>query len=125
MKLGKETGSLINHLMGNSLQPDPFVGQGATFLSWTDRYPGTVVSWDGKRVGVQEDKYVRVDGNGMSESQEYTFTPNTEATIRYFQKNKNGDWKAVVFNEETKRWNKVSCGGLHIGHRERYYDFSF
>lgn len=43
MKLGRETGSLINHLLSHSKEPAPAVGMGATILGWSDRHPATVV----------------------------------------------------------------------------------
>ena len=42
MKLGSETGSLVNHLMSSSSNTEPNIGTPATLLSWTDRSAATV-----------------------------------------------------------------------------------
>ena len=131
LTLGKQTGSLVNHIMSRQVlnAPVPTIGMGATKLSWTDRYPATICSVEIKNgvtiVGVQEDNYHRTDNNGISESQEYEFTPNPDARIEYFRTGKNGTWEPIYKNAETGRWKKGGCGGLKIGERDRYYDFSF
>ena len=44
LKLGTETGSLINHLYSRSAQIDEIaVGVGATIISWSDRRAGTII----------------------------------------------------------------------------------
>lgn len=125
MKLGTETGSLINHFMGGS-NVSPQIGMGATLLSWTDRDPATVIAYDMVKqiVTVQEDSYKRIDSNGMSEAQEYEYTPNPKGSIHNFRWGKKG-WERVTYNPETNRWKKSHSGGLHTGTRERFYDFSF
>lgn len=127
MKLGTQTGSLVNHLHSRSVkgQPEPEVGMGATILCYTDRRAATVVAWDGKILTVCEDHAKRVDGNGMSESQRYEFSPNPNGYESNFRKNKNGMWEEVVRNPETGRWNKTGGYGLLIGRRDHYRDFSF
>lgn len=123
MKLGTETNSLMNHLMsGTKGAPQPTVGMGATRLGWTDRNPATIVEVrrfkSGARAGqvsavaIQDDNATRVDRNGMSESQEYTFTPNAEGAIQWFKADKSGSFKG-------------DGGRLRIGERAKYYDFSF
>jgi hypothetical protein len=42
MKLGSETGSLVNHLMSSRSNTEPNIGTPATLLSWTDRSAATV-----------------------------------------------------------------------------------
>lgn len=37
MKLGTQTGSLINHIMSTAKARTPEIGEGATILAWTDR----------------------------------------------------------------------------------------
>lgn len=126
LKAGTQTGSLINHLMSYPSNVEPELGMGATLLSWTDRTPATVIGWnpaDG-RLMVQEDKYTRVDKNGMSESQTYEYARDTTATIHYFKLTGKG-WRKTRFNEETNRWKLVDGAGICIGVRERYYDYSF
>jgi len=117
MKLGTETGSLINHLMANSSSPEPKVGMGVTLLYWTDRAPGTIVWVKGNRIGVQEDHARRVDDNGMSECQEWEYNPNPQAPIEIYTRRKNGRW--------IKQHARSTRPGLLIGRREKYNDFSF
>lgn len=126
LELGTQTGSLINHMMSMGDSKEPKIGDGATILSWTDRHPATVVSFDKKRsiVGITRDDYRRIDNNGMSECQEYEYTSNPDGPIEYYKKDKNGSWSGVFFNSETKRWNKRG-GIIIIGRRDRYHDFSF
>lgn len=130
MNLGTQTNSLTNHLMSRATigQPDPQVGMGATVLCWTDRHAATIfrVFKVGKSqfVEVRRDIATRVDRNGMSEAQDYTYktTPNGSADIFRFN---GGRWEHVRFNEDTKRWNATRGNGLRIGDRNEYHDFSF
>lgn len=128
MKLGSETGSLMNHLYSRMVvgEPMPYVGMGATLLSWTDRDPATIVEVNlaKKYIVVQRDEAVRVDSNGMSESQEYEFTPNPNAPRMIYKKNRKGIWKRHEFNERG-RLVLAHGQGLRIGERDKYYDFSF
>ena len=118
-------GSLVNMIMDNQMI-EPKVGDPATLLSWSDRRPATVVSWDVDKgiVGVQDDDYVRTDKNGFSEDQTYEYTQNTNNPISHYKLTKKG-WKACFKNPQTGRWNTRDYGGLFIGRREKYYDFSF
>ena len=120
-----KSGSLVNNLLA-SMSNAPQIGMGATLLSYTDRNPATVVGWDMVKaiVTVQEDDYKRIDKNGLSESQEYEYTQNTSNYKVSFKWTKKG-WVRVVFNPETNRWKQSPCGGLYIGEREKYHDFSF
>lgn len=106
-------GSLVNQLSG-SVVAQPEVGMGATLLMWSDRYPFTVVkvSPSGKTLWAQEDEAVRVDSNGMSDSQAYTFKPNPDARTLRFSLRKSGQWRGPA-------------GRLALGYRSRYYDYSF
>lgn len=112
MKLGTETGSLINHVMTSGGQVQPEVGMGATVCHWSDRHAGTIVKVTATQIHVQGDKAVRIDKNGMSESQQYEYHRNPEAPISVFRKTKRG-------------WRNKSGAGLLIGSREEYYDYSF
>lgn len=130
MRLGNQTNSLVNHLQSRAVigQPEPVVGMGVTMLGWTDRNPGTIaeVFKVGKTqyIAVQADNYRRIDNNGMSESQEYEYTPNPDAYREIFRIGRNGLWEACRLNENG-RYVKTGGKGLRIGERERYYDFSF
>jgi len=127
MRLGKETGSLVNHLYSRQTkgQPNPEIGQGATILLWSDRHAATVVDIIDNIIGVRRDAAKRIDNNGLSESQEYEYTPNLQAGITWFRREKAGKWVEVFVNRETNRWNKGGGSGLRLGERQEYRDFSF
>jgi len=113
------TGSLINNAMGQAQGAVPEVGMGATELCYTDRRPYTIVEVvNEKTIMVQVDSSRRTDSNGMSECQEYEFTPNTSSNKIIVTRRKNGAW--VIRGESMK-------GGTRflIGHRSKYHDFSF
>jgi hypothetical protein len=110
-----QSGSLTNMLMANQkAPPSPTIGMGATILRYTDRAPATVVwvSPSGKTLHLQEDDAARVDANGMSECQTYTFTPNPAATVQ-------------VAHLTTKGWKIVKGSRIRLGDRDKYHDFSF
>jgi hypothetical protein len=113
-------GSLINHISGTPQDMIPEVGMGATVLLWTDREPATVVSVSksGKSLIVKGDHAERVDDNGMSEQQEYKFSPNPDAIGVEFTLRKNGQW--VRKGEPMKGGQRII-----LGKRSKYYDFSF
>ena len=71
------------------------------------------------------DDYQRIDSNGLSESQEYEYTPNPNGHTRIFRKDKKGQWVQHYVNPETKRLVQSRGCGLRLGAREKYYDFSF
>lgn len=131
MKLGKDTGSVNNWIMGNGVkgQPTPEVGMGATVLHWTDRSPATIVGVFKERgavvIEVQGDRYKRIDGNGMSECQDYEYTRDPEGPRSLYRQGKRGHWEQVKRNPETGRLVKTGGAGLRIGDREKYHDFSF
>lgn len=114
------TGSLVNYLQGGPTKETPKVGMGATVLMWTDRTPATIieVSPSGKTLKAQEDDAKRVDSNGMSDAQQYEYTPNPEGYTTTFTLRKNGSW--------VRQGESMNTGQrLRIGSREKYYDFSF
>ena len=111
MRLGSETGSVMNHLMTSGGQPEPAVGMGATICFWTDRHAATIVKVTRCQIHVQEDIVTRIDDNGMSECQRYSYAPNPDAPV-------------IVFRNTKRGWRSKS-GGLLIGTRRHYYDYSF
>lgn len=128
MKLGTQTGSLVNHFMANTSVKDIVLGEtGATLLSWSDRHPATVVNMYKKGkfeyIVVQHDDYKRTDNNGLSESQTYEYTRNKDAATETFRITDKGFMK-VYQDPDTGRFKKT-VGGLTVGRREKYYDFSF
>lgn len=117
IRLGTETASVMNHLLsGTNGQPAPAVGMGITILHWTDRSAGTIhkVSPSGKTFWFTEDKATRIDGNGMSESQNYRYEPQPDAPLRMARQRVNGQWR-------------VSGDGkaIMLGNRAAYHDYSF
>jgi len=127
MNAGTQTGSLVNHLYSRMTigAPEPTVGMGVTMLSWTDRDAGTIVEVNMKRryIAVVEDNAKRIDNNGISEGQEYEFTPNPDGYVVYYRKDKKGQWRKCYYNENKRL--VFGTGGLIVGRREKYYDFSF
>lgn len=134
MKLGTETGSLVNHLMSGDGNPKPVVGMGVTLLSWTDRRPGTVRKvveiaskrWD-YEIEVTEDDAKRIDNNGMSESQEYEYSLREDGYRQLFRRERaTGAWCEGRISKNSGRFGRI--GGRNcivIGRREKYHDFSF
>lgn len=96
------------------------VGDGATICYYSDREPATIIeiSEDGKIVKVQEDKAVRTDTNGMSDSQDYDYFRNENGTIHTFKRNRKGFYtdngKATDYGTK-----------LGFGYRRKYFDYSF
>lgn len=126
--MSKWYGSLTNRIMENNSISDVKVGDGATLISYSDRHAGTVVEMftKGKAqyVTVQEDNAERIDDNGMSESQEYKFTPNPQGATHTFKLLPGRPWKQVRKNDKG-RFVFYDGYGLRLGHRSEYYDFSF
>lgn len=126
MKLENETGSLVNYIYSNCNQPAPVVGMGATVLWWSDRSPATIIKVEGNMVALREDNARRIDKNGMSDCQDYEYTPNELGREYNFRLNaKKGRWEQVYRNSGSGRWVVSKGCGLIIGRREKYHDFSF
>jgi len=109
--------------------PAPTVGMGATMTSYS-RHAGTIIKVEkagkGLLVHVQQDNVKRIDSNGILKSQDYEFSPNTNGSVYYYkQKEPNCRWVQMYINPETGRFNKKDAGGLFVGERDEYYDFSF
>lgn len=116
-------GSLVNTLYDGNAEDfasQVQVGDGATFLFWSDRAAGTVVEVldGGKTVGVKRDKATRVDKNGMSDAQRYEYERDETATTVYFTLRKNGRYVA-------KGQGMKNGQGVRLGVRDHYYDYSF
>ena len=125
MKLGTETGSLVNHIYSRASSPAPKVGDGATILCWSDRRAATVIEVTGLIVKVQHDTATRTDKNGMSDMQDYTFEYDPRGCIETFRRGSDGKYHAVQWSDATKRWNKAGGGSLIIGKRNHFRDFGF
>lgn len=94
VKLNGNTGSLVNYIYGNNATA-PEVGKGATIMHFTDRSAVEVieVSADGKTVILENLKATRVDKNGMSDNQEYSFEPTG---YRWPIVWRNGAWRREI-----------------------------
>lgn len=123
LKLGTQTGSLMNHVMSATAEPAPEVGMGATRLGWTDRHACTIVEVLRTRAGqvkavvVQRDKATRTDSNGMSEAQSYAFEPDPNASRVTYSLRKTGRF--------VRAGDSMGGDRLLIGRRDEYYDYSF
>lgn len=93
----------------------PKVGDGGTICLYTDRHAATVigVSASGKTIQVQRDFAKRTDKNGMSESQEYEYSPNPNGEIIEFRMTNSGVYK-----------DKYGLS-FYPGDRREYYDYNF
>ena len=100
----------------NTIKDHPTVGMGACIITGSDRSPATViqVTKSGNRIVLQEDKAIRVDDNGVSESQIYDFEIDEQGTTHIATLRKDGRYR-------------ISGGRqlVSLGKREKYYDFSF
>lgn len=122
-------GGLFNILDANVKYPVPQVGDGATLLHYSDREPATVISVAkvGKStiVTVQDDKATRIDKNGISESQTYTFERDPSGSMHMFRLRKDGMWVHVYRDEETGRLRQNNGVNIRFGNRDKYYDPCF
>lgn len=132
MRLGTDTGSLVNYVLSGHLnQPEAYVGMPATILSWTDRHPATVVQLfkvgKSKLMRIQSDHYTVVpkEGRQYGDHIDYTYSRNPEGCTYTYRQDANGKWLEVYFKEDTKRWVQCGRGGVHLGEREEYRDPSF
>ena len=110
---------MINTILANN-NSLPVLDGPATVLSYSDRYPCTVISVTDKEVIVQEDHSRRIDSNGMSETQNYDYSRNAYGRTFTYRKVKSGRRKG--------QWREggLTAGcGIIFGTREKYYDFSF
>jgi len=122
MKLGTQTGSLVNHLMSYDKNM-PEVGKGATELLWSDRhaYQVTWVSDDKKKCTIRRCDAQRIDNNGMDESQEYDYSKLLDYDINLIFRY--GSWysyaKVVEFIDE-KIYDTTT-----FEERQQYYNEDF
>ena len=89
---------------------------GATIQVGSDSYPATIiqVTQNGKRIVLQDDLATRIDNNGLSESQEYTYEADPKGSIQIATLRKDGRYRLT--------------GGktpVSVGFRRKYYDPSF
>src|SRR5271157_1703405 len=96
--------------------PRPEVGMGATIIMYSDKHAATIIDVhpNGKRIVIQEDIATRTDINGMSDSQTYTYAPNSDGEKHVVSLRKDGTWR--ISRSKTQ---------IGIGYRREYYDYSF
>lgn len=131
MKLGTETGSLVNHMYarGTRGQPAPEVGMGATLLLWTDRQAATIIAVETDAQGrtmvtVQEDAAKVIRGSERDGSAEYAYTADPRGATYTFRMEEGKGWRAVTKGARG-RWKLAEGHGLRIGDRRHYRDPSF
>lgn len=132
MKLGSQTGSVMNHLMarGTIGQPEAKVGMGATILQWTDRSAATifrVFKWrDCVAIETREDYSKVVSGSCHDGSASYEHKIDVKGYKRYFVL-KDEAWREARMDEagKLKLAKKGNGYGLRIGSRDAYHDPSF
>jgi len=105
---------------------EPAVGMGVTILMWTDRKAATIVEVDRfksgpkkgqvKTVVIVRDIVTRVDNNGMSDSQTYTYEPDPNGYREHWTIRKDGRFRQSGY---------VDGNTLRIGSRDYYHDYSF
>lgn len=112
----------VNGIMSGS-KAEPVIGEGATFLQWSDRSPGTVVAIRhygkgsvkaglAKEVDVRACDYKVIKGSTHDGSAQYEITENENAGIITVYRRKKG-W-------ETKGGTRVA-----FGYRSAYSDPHF
>ena len=123
IKLGTETGSLMNYLMGNNITV-PVVGEGATVLGYTDRHAYEVieVSPDFRSVTIQRYNPKRIDTDGIGDSQEYEYEelyPHTDHIVWKWN-----SWRLKVKRYDGKPGWEYPKINIVFGIRDEYYDYS-
>lgn len=111
-------GSLQNQLLSNAKSKSPEVGDGATEVMYTDRFPYTVIAVkDPKHITVQEDEAIRIDKRGMTDAQSYEYHPNPEGRTCELSLRKNGKWIEVG--------QRANATPFVVGTRQRYHDYTY
>tara|TARA_S200002703_G_scaffold74073_4_gene63951 strand:- start:14 stop:400 length:387 start_codon:yes stop_codon:yes gene_type:complete len=127
MRLGTQTGSLVNHILSRGVAQEVAVGDPATVLHWSDRSPATVVEifTKGKFTYfvTQEDHAKRTDSNGYGGQQEYEYSRNPNGREQTWKVTPEGII-GVYRNPETGRFVK-NGESVAVGRREKYRDPSF
>lgn len=109
-------GSMVNAIGNQTRSLKPEVGMGVTELMYSDRHPYTIVAvLSDKKIQVKPDIATRIDSNGFSESQEYTYVTDEKAPPITLRLNKFGRWKEVGHPDGST---------FLVGRREEYYDFT-
>lgn len=148
--MAKFYGSVVNRLEENKIYSKIKVGEYATEYMWSDRHAYEITKVvDDKHFFIRRLKAIRVDKNGMSESQKYRYEQDPKAYEQEIEITKKGFkrvyrydldlynaimkrdnfvlWsldivEAVKQGKKVKRSAKIN---LSIGVADEYYDFSF
>jgi hypothetical protein len=115
--------SFINVIQqSNTKTAEVKVGDGVTFLHWSDRTPGTVAEVINcksgpkkdtpRKIGVRPDDYKVISGSPHDGSAKYEITENPDAPITWFLLTPRG-------------WKGEHGGYLRVGDRDVYQDPSF
>lgn len=101
----------------SNVMSEPIVGMGVTINFYSDSKAATLiqVTHKGKRIVLQQDKSIRVDNNGISETQTYNYETDTNGTIYIATLRKDGRYRLVGATGST----------ITLGVRREYYDYSF
>ena len=113
-------GSFVNHVTAQQAPTLPKVGDGATILHWSDRSAATVTRVERERnrdvIYIQKDLAVRIDTNGMSDCQTYSYALDPSAP----------EERVVLRQTKTRSaWRTKSGDVVVFGHRNAYHDYSF
>lgn len=114
----------------------PQIGDAATVTTWTDSHACTVIAASPKRVTLQVDKAVLLNGANSGEPDALTFSPggfagHCEGRQRYrYERDPNGRiYKATL--RKNGQWRLVGIGtqspGGHVafGVRVKHFDYNF
>ena len=109
-------GSLQNAMFNQTRSLQPEIGMGVTEICYSDRHPYTIVAvLSPSKIQVKRDIATRIDKNGYSESQDYTYEVDNDYPAITLRLNKFGRWKEL----------RHAKGSTYlIGQREEYYDFT-
>ena len=121
-------------------KPEIFVGQGATYSPYTDKYPLTITKVEGevgkRKVTLRECIATPTNNYDYYKNQSYIYTDNPEGREFYFQEkdevvypcHDDADYRSYrqsYLNPETGRLNKSGSGSIYVGFRKRWEDPSF
>lgn len=117
-RIATERKAIVYYLGDNgrqAVEPTPSVDCGATLCYYTDRHAGTViaVSASGRKITIREDKSIRTDDHGMSESQAYRYERDPDGRVH------------VCYLRKDGRYHSNQGPRVIVGLRNAYHDYSF
>lgn len=103
--------------MKNEKQIVPEIGMGATIVMWSDRHAGTIVKITEslKTIWIQKDKATRIDDNGASDNQAYSYGKDIEGIVLKATLRKNGTYKTIG----------ESGNQIALDSRSEFFDYAF